>query len=107
MILDIVHSFSRENKNMCDIKKSNASLQHVENALFSQQSNENSRINIHRVSSQCTPVSFPLLGLFYFFSAYALQCVGSGTQNRRTTEIISLHVGVTTREVEICERTTI
>lgn len=49
---------------------------------------------------------FPLLGLFYFFSTCALQScvVGSGTQNRRTREIISLHVGVTTREVEICER---
>jgi len=35
-------------------------------------SNENSRINIHRVSSQCAPVSFPLLDLFYLFSAYAV-----------------------------------
>lgn len=75
MILDVVYLFARKVK-IRDTKavwKLYSNIRRMHFSLGSLwHSNENSRINIHRVSSQCTPVSFPLLDLFYLFSAYAV-----------------------------------
>lgn len=76
MILDVVYLLARKNTRIRDtkaVRKLYSSVRRMHFSLGSlRHSNENSRINIHRVSSQCTPVSFPLLDLFYLFSAYAV-----------------------------------